>query len=136
MSTNAILCVDDEAIILMSMVNELRRNFGDVFIYEKAINPEEAFEVIEDLLSDGIEVVLVISDWLMPGMRGDEFLQRINRKYPDINSILITGMADADSIERTLSISSVVTVLKKPWRPEQLIKAVKDCCADKLDMRN
>ena len=31
-------------------------------------------EVIDELVGDSVEVLIIVSDWLMPGTRGDEFL--------------------------------------------------------------
>ncbi len=71
MDKSAILCVDDEAIIVMSLIHELKTNLGERFIYESAMNAREAFQPIEDTIQEGNEVILVISDWLMPGIKGD-----------------------------------------------------------------
>ena len=74
MKKEAILCVDDEALMLLSLKTSLSRNLGENFIYETAINVEQAWEIIEDFHKDGIELILIISDWLMPGIKGDQFL--------------------------------------------------------------
>ncbi|MCS7189292.1 MAG: response regulator, partial [Bacteroidia bacterium] len=79
----AILCVDDEKIVLDSLQDQLRSTFGDEFEYEIAESVEEAWEVIDDLVSQGYEMVLVISDWLMPRVKGDTFLIELHQKYPE-----------------------------------------------------
>ena len=73
----AIVCVDDEAIIVLSLKQELQNRLGDEYIYESAMSAEEALQVIEELSGDDVCVILVISDWLMPGIKGDEFLLRL-----------------------------------------------------------
>ena len=70
----AILCIDDETIILDSLREQLEKNFGEDFIYETAESAEEAFEIIDELEEDGIEIAIIVCDWLMPGMKGDKFL--------------------------------------------------------------
>ncbi len=115
MVDKAILCVDDEAILLMALTYELRKNFGDTFIYEKAINADEAFGIIEDIKKEGIPLIMIISDWLMPGIKGDEFLEIIHEKYPEIKAIMITGHADLESLEKVKANQSVIGILKKPW---------------------
>ena len=81
MKKQAVLCVDDEAIILISLIQELKNAFGDTFVYEKALNANEAFEVIDVLVNEGIEIILIVSDWLMPGMKGDEFSGNCKKKH-------------------------------------------------------
>ncbi|MCW7470297.1 response regulator [Leptospira kanakyensis] len=125
---NAILCVDDEPILLLSLVQELKREIGGSYTYETAQNPEEAMEVIDDLCSSGVEVILILSDWLMPGMRGDEFLIQVHQKYPQIKSILISGHADRDAINRVKEEAKTYAIFSKPWNTRELLDAVRFCC--------
>ncbi len=126
---NAILCVDDEPIILISLKQELKKKFGSKFSYETAVNGDEALEIIDELVVNGVDVILILSDWLMPGIKGDEFLIMVHKKYPTIQSILITGHADAKAVERVKKEAGTYTVLSKPWNPKELLEAVEICCA-------
>lgn len=127
MGKQAILCVDDEVILLMSLLQELKDNLGDRFVYESAQNAEQAFAVIKELVEESIEVIVVISDWHMPGMKGDAFLTRVRELYPSIKTIMITGMADTQARERTRKEALVHAILDKPWDKDELIQAVKAC---------
>ncbi len=127
MSREAILCVDDEAIILMSLKQELRLSFGDRFTYETALNADDARNIIEELTQDEVKVALIISDLLMPGTKGDEFLVEVKRQHPDIRAIVITGHADQAAVDRTMRETGADRVFHKPWRTEDLLKAVADC---------
>ncbi|MBN2051551.1 MAG: response regulator [Spirochaetales bacterium] len=120
----AILCVDDEVIILLSLVQELKRSFGSRFVYERALNAAKALEVIEILAKEDVKVIFIISDWLMPGMKGDEFLELVHEKYPDIHTIMITGQADQAAIDRVKQNASVLAVFTKPWNNEDLIRII------------
>jgi CheY-like chemotaxis protein len=128
MSRNAIICVDDEVIILYSLVQELKMNLGDRYIYESAVNATEALQVIDNLVQEGVQVDLVISDWLMPGIKGDEFLVIVKNKYPGIRSILITGQADDAAMERASRDAGASAILRKPWNTAELIGAARECC--------
>lgn len=125
----AILCVDDEAIILLSIRQELKSHFRQRFVYETASDAEQALRVISQLVEQGVKVILVLSDWLMPGMKGDEFLIEVKRLYPTIRSIMITGHANTEAIERALREAGTSKVIHKPWRREELIAAVENCIA-------
>lgn len=124
----AIVCVDDEAIIVLSLKQELQNRLGNEYIYESAMSAEEGSQIIEELSSDNVSVILVISDWLMPGIKGDEFLLRLKKTHPDIKSIMITGQADDAAVERTLCEAGANAVLRKPWNTEELIREVRACC--------
>lgn len=132
MVKQAILCVDDEAIILIAMKQELKHHFGARFIYETALNEEEALEIMEDLDSDGVEVVIVISDWLMPGMKGDEFLILVHEKFPSIATIMVTGQADEAAIERAVEAAKIRACIRKPWSSRELISVIENVLDDQI----
>jgi DNA-binding NtrC family response regulator len=126
MTKKAILCVDDEVIILVSLIRELKSHFKNRYIYEQATNAQSALRIIDELAEENIEVIIIISDWLMPGMKGDEFLEETHAKHPDIHSIMITGQADLAAIDRIKKNESVLAVFNKPWDPELLIKTIEE----------
>lgn len=119
-STKAIVCVDDEAIILMSLKAQLRNHYKNKFLIETSLSGEEAINVIEDLINSGICVHMLISDWNMPGMRGDQLFSIIKEKYPEINLILITGQADKETLNVLRNSMKVTAILNKPWDPKTL----------------
>ena len=50
----AILSVDDERIILDSIKIQIEKNFNNQYLFEYAESAEEALEVIDDLVAEGI----------------------------------------------------------------------------------
>jgi DNA-binding NtrC family response regulator len=122
--TSAILCVDDEVMILDSLREQLHRQFGDNYLYEVAESVKEAWFIIEDLHSSGIRLLVIVSDWLMPDVRGDEFLVQVHQRFPDILAIMLTGQADADALERVRVEANLYACLRKPWQEEELINLV------------
>lgn len=130
----AILCVDDEKIVLDSLQEQLRATFGDQFEYEIAESVDEAWEVIEDLVSQGYEMVLVISDWLMPRVKGDTFLIELHERYPETVTIMLTGQADPEAVENAFQNADLFAYIRKPWREEDLINYV-NTALKKLGLR-
>lgn len=124
---SAIVCVDDEAIIVLSLKQELRSHFGDRFIYETALNAESAMRTIADLQDEGVRGIALITDWLMPGIKGDVLIERVRERNPDIYAVIITGHADVESLDRLRSGGGLSAVLMKPWRRSELIAAVETC---------
>lgn len=116
----AILCVDDEILILEALETELHRAFGDRYVYEFAESAEEALEIINELEETAIELKVVITDWLMPHMRGDEFLLKVQQKRPDTIKIILTGQADQNAI-KTAFQSNLDYCINKPWDSKTLI---------------
>lgn len=124
MSESAIICVDDEVTILDSLKKQLKRKFGDRFIYEVAESAAEAWELIEELNEDGIEVIVIVSDWLMPGTKGDEFLISIHQKFPEVIKVMLTGQVDNMAIKRAKKEANLHACLYKPWTEEELTKII------------
>jgi CheY-like chemotaxis protein len=124
MSESAIICVDDEVVILDSLKKQLKRKFGDRFIYEVAESPEEAWKIIEELQADEIDIIVIVSDWLMPGTKGDEFLIQIHNSFPNITKIMLTGQADETAIERAKQEANLHACLYKPWTEDELTKII------------
>ncbi|MEG4045285.1 MULTISPECIES: response regulator [unclassified Microcoleus] len=125
MSKPVILCVDDEKIILDSLRTQLAAEFGNAYTYEGAEDAEEALEVISELYDDKISLVLIICDWLMPGIRGDELLIRIHQNYPNVIKIMLTGQADEVAIDRVQKQANLHGCLSKPWLESDLLETIK-----------
>jgi CheY-like chemotaxis protein len=124
MNEEVILCVDDETVILESLQEQISRHFGEQFLYEAAESAEEALEILEELNEEGVKIVVIVSDWLMPGMRGDEFLVQVHRQFSHITTIMLTGQADEKAIDRAKRDANLYCCIHKPWREEELLKII------------
>lgn len=124
MTKPAILCVDDETVILESLRSQLREAFGDTYSYEIAQDAEDALEVIDELQEEGTPIILIVSDWLMPGMKGDEFLTQVHQRFPTVVKILLTGQADQKAIARAQENANLHRCLFKPWSESDLVESV------------
>jgi CheY-like chemotaxis protein len=120
MSNAAILCVDDEASILKALKEQLKRSFGNQYVYEVAQSADEAWVVIDELDLEGITILIIVSDWLMPGMRGDEFLAQVHHRFPEIITVMLTGQADETAIARAKVEANLYACIHKPWSEEEL----------------
>ena len=125
MSKKVILCVDDEKIILTSLKTQLKERLGSEYIYEMSENAIEAMELIEELNDDDIGIIVIVSDWLMPGIKGDEFLIKIHEKYPNIVKVMLTGQADIKAIENAKKNANLYACLTKPWGVDVLVNTIK-----------
>ena len=125
MSKPVILCVDDEMVVLNSLKIQLKNEFQDSYLYEIAESADEAMEIIEELQEDEIDILVIVSDWLMPGIKGDEFLIKVHQRFPNIIKIMLTGQADAEAIERANQQANLHACLHKPWKGKDLIETIK-----------
>lgn len=124
MSNKAILCVDDERIVLVSLRDQITKHFGWRYRYECADSVEEAWEVLEELNLDEVKLLIIVCDWLMPGIRGDECLIQVHQHFPDIIKILLTGQADEAAIERARQYAELHAYIPKPWSEATLVAAI------------
>ncbi len=117
----SVLCVDDEAMILQSLRDQLRRGLGRDVSVELAESGEEGLEVLEELREDGETIAIVVADQLMPGMRGERFLAEVYRRDPRILTLLLTGQATADAVGAAVNEAKLYRYIGKPWDEGDLI---------------
>ena len=125
MSKPVILCVDDERMVLDSLRMQLSTAFGTSYTYEGAEDAYEALDLIEEFDRDKISLIIIISDWLMPGIKGDDFLIRVHERFPKVIKILLTGQADQVAIERAKKQANLHRCLLKPWSENDLLETIK-----------
>jgi CheY-like chemotaxis protein len=116
-TVNTILLVDDNAVQAAVRQTILRRSGYFVIT---ALNPARALEQLRngDFPS---EVQLVVTDHIMPGMSGTEFVKEIRRFHPKIPILVISGMEEAAEQYAGLGVEFRV----KPLAPERLLDCVR-----------
>jgi phosphoserine phosphatase RsbU/P len=115
MNKTIILCVDDEKIVLNSLKAQLKKHFGNEYSIETSDNGDDAFEFVLENMVQGNEIPVVISDHIMPGMKGDELLINVYRQLPRTLSVMLTGQADAEAVGNTLNHANLYRYISKPW---------------------
>lgn len=116
-----IICIDDEQSVLNQLSGQLDQYFGETHEIEIAESAEEGLELIEELIEEEKETVeLVVCDQIMPGMKGDQCLEQINAKYPDIKKILLTGQAGLESAIFAINNANLDKYVEKPWEIQDL----------------
>jgi CheY-like chemotaxis protein len=120
----AILTVDDEKIILDSVRSQLERNFHQKYLLEFAQSANEAMEVTDALVQEGVTILLIISDYQMEGIKGDEFARWVQEKYPQIKVVMLTGHMGQELSKNLLDSRLVEKIIQKPWREEELVELV------------
>lgn len=118
-SKPALLIVDDDKLVLSSLKS--------LFLLEtdyELLLFDDAAEAMAEARRRPID--LVISDFLMPGMNGVEFLGRLRETQPDAIRILLTGYADKESAIEAINKVGLYHYLEKPWDNQELLLLVRN----------
>jgi diguanylate cyclase (GGDEF)-like protein len=120
-----ILCVDDDSTVLNALRSVFSSHFGSELEVEFAESGDEALEIAAELKAQGRELGLVISDFMMPGMKGDEFLVRLHDASPNTVKILLTGQSDLTGVKRAINHANLYRFLEKPFLNEDIVLTVR-----------
>lgn len=115
----AILVVDDEPDILVSLKDVLEAHLGSVKVHTAA-SGKDGLPILQ---AGGVD--LIIADYRMPGMDGLEFLTKCRETAPDVPRILITAYPELDAAVRAINEAQIQNFLTKPILPDALMQAVK-----------
>lgn len=119
MNEGKIVVVDDEKIVTSAFKTLLKvEGFDDAHFFN---SPKEALNYLENNKPD-----LVISDFLMPEMNGLEFLQAVNKIYPEVSKILLTGYADKENAIKAINEVGLYRYMEKPWDNNDLILNIRN----------
>lgn len=119
-----IICVDDDQLILTALKEQLNRELNNEYYIETAESAEEAIEIFDELIEEKNDVPVVISDYLMPGIKGDEFLVKVHKISPETKKILLTGHARLEGVATAVNMAELYRYIEKPWDKEDLVLTV------------
>jgi len=114
----AILVVDDEEVVLVSLRDTLSREGYQV---TTAPNAVEALARLKDQT-----YAVVITDQQMPLLTGLEFLGQVRQLQPDATRILITAVLSLATVIDAINKGEIYRFLVKPWLREELLVTVKN----------
>lgn len=117
--TETILLVEDEKMV-RDLVATLLEQSGYTVL--RAGNGEEALQVAARHRGP---LHLVLTDVVMPGIGGRELLERLSRERTGIQAVFMSGYT-ADTVVRHGVLENAVVFLQKPFRPEDLVRRVRD----------
>jgi len=131
MTKLTILCIDDQREVLAALQKDLIF-FESVCDIVECESASEAWEVIQDLQQENLQLFLVVCDHIMPGENGVDFLARLQQEEGMINTkkILLTGLADQQDTIKAINKARIDLYIEKPWDGDELISSIKDLLAD------
>ena len=116
-----VLLVDDEGSVLFGLGHSLR---GQGLRLSFAKSAAEALGVL-----DRERVDVVVTDYLMPGRNGLEFLRDVADWYPDTARIMLSGRADLSVAVEAINGGLVQRFLQKPCDRVELRQAIQQAYA-------
>lgn len=120
MKKQVIICVDDEQTVLRSLKAELKEVISSECRIEIAESAQEALEIMEELLQYGYEIPMIISDYIMPEMKGDELLRRVHVICPKTIKVMLTGQANIEGVSNAINSANLYRYIAKPWQSQDL----------------
>jgi CheY-like chemotaxis protein len=115
--TPTVLLIDDNAIQAATRQAILKRSASYFVI--AVLSPERALEQFRnDEFPAPID--LVITDHVMPGMNGAEFVRKVREFAPDVPVLVISGMEEAEEEYKGLNVHFRL----KPLLPDNLLASV------------
>lgn len=120
MPKTAIICVEDEPAILDGLNRILQKEFGNECDVYAEDDGEDALKRINKLIQENVDIAIVISDYFMPGIKGDEVLIQSHRLVPNALKILLTGGASVEGITNIINKARLYRYMSKPWQTEDL----------------
>jgi response regulator RpfG family c-di-GMP phosphodiesterase len=111
-----VLVVDDDAGVLDSLVELLRRDYTVI----GTCDPYEALSILER----DREISLLLTDQRMPDKTGVELLTEAAGLRPETVRMLFTGYSDISAVIAAINDGRVFRYITKPWNPEELLADV------------
>jgi DNA-binding NtrC family response regulator len=116
-----LLVVDDEPSVCQSVRDLLRREFEVL----TATDAEQGCRLLGERTVD-----VLLTDLRMPRVGGLELLEAARRTNPEVMRLMFSGFADLDSILAAINHGQVFEFLRKPWRADELLDAVRRAAAE------
>jgi YesN/AraC family two-component response regulator len=111
-----ILFVDDDPLVLQSIERALHPLWQEWEI--RCVQSGEA--ALENLAQEPFDVV--VSDIQMPGMNGSQLLARVQKHYPNIARIVLSGHCDQETSLQAITLAH--EYLAKPCDTHMLKSAI------------
>jgi DNA-binding NtrC family response regulator len=111
----SILIVDDEQEIRIE-INEFLTTRG--FLVREASTPTEAFQILARY-----PVHITLLDIRLPEMSGLDILKELRRMYPEIQSIIMSGHGDMNSVIQAMRLGAV-DYFQKPFMMNEMLNSI------------
>jgi two-component system cell cycle sensor histidine kinase/response regulator CckA len=115
-----VLLIEDEAPVRAFAARALKLRGYEVL---EAASAEEALDLLDD---PALEVDVLVSDVVMPGMDGPSCVRKAREKRPGVRVVFVSGYAE-DALRRSMAGLDNCVFLPKPFSLNELTAKVKEC---------
>ena len=128
--SETILLADDQPAI-----REVLREFLEAQGYRvlEAQNGNEAFEIAKSFAGP---IHVLVTDVVMPQLRGRQLARLLTELRPGICVILMSGYSEEALFENRLLAEGSVLLVQKPFAPEDLAEKIRECLARQKTSEN
>jgi DNA-binding NtrC family response regulator len=116
--SETILVVDDEPLVLRLCCSILERQGYQV------LSAGSAQEALRFCVAGGPKPQLLLSDVIMPKVKGTDLAERVWKIYPDMRVLYMSGF-DGREIPEYDILRSRAKLIPKPFTPQELLIAVR-----------
>jgi CheY-like chemotaxis protein len=113
-----VLIVEDDKEVREMLSFSMRAADYEIFA---AVDGLDAIELLE---RTGLQPDILVTDVVMPNLGGHELARHMQQRQPGLRVLYMTGYTDDPELSLGL-VHGSFTVLSKPFRPEQLVRAVR-----------
>jgi response regulator RpfG family c-di-GMP phosphodiesterase len=113
-----VVLVDDEPFVTTAL-----RNLLFLELDLEAIVFNDARKASAHVRAEPVD--LIVSDFLMPGMDGIEFLREARSLRPEAPRILLTGYADKENAIKAINEVQLFQYVEKPWDNAQVTSLIR-----------
>ena len=113
-----LLLVDNERGVLSALQRLLRNDGYEILTAGSGLAGLE--------LMRAHEVGVVVSDGLMSGLNGAQFLREVRARFPNTVRIMLTGFTSPEVVHDALKTCGLFRFLSKPWDNEQLRETLRE----------
>ncbi|MCL5265461.1 MAG: response regulator [Chloroflexi bacterium] len=119
---HTIVLVDDEQNIINSLQRLLRREGYQIVT---STSGQQALDLLDQLAKHGGSASVIVSDFRMPGMDGVKLLSLVREQFPETVRIILSGYADAETVQSAINEGQVYKFIAKPWDDDELKELVR-----------
>jgi len=121
--SGTVLLVEDEEALRTAMVKALQNNGFSVLV------AADGLMAVETIQLHGDDIHVVVLDWVLPGLSGQEVFRRIREIKPEI-PVILTSAYDPTVADAGLSSQPTSTFLQKPYRFADLVRELRKAHID------
>ena len=119
MNEVSVLIVDDEPLFVsqLSLFLESRgmKTFGTTDV-------EAGLRILKHE-----KIAVILADQKMPGIKGVELLEKVEREHPEVIRVLITGYSDISVVVDAVNRGAIYRYIPKKLLPDEIALVVKQC---------